>query len=373
MGVNGVARVQMKNIFKYIILFLSVFLISYLWNESFVYLFRKVNFIRIIVDYPIFLFSGLFNIVIIVSLCFIVFINRGEIKTYVNKLVKGLIVFGPLQQHYLILILLSIVISSLVVHPKLYQTSFLFNGDFLIAILLSIIFSTLIKQNKNDACPQVERNKFDESPIENFEEDRLDFLSLVENITTYIISRENGQNAVSIELRGKWGSGKTSVLNLLELFILDQQKKNEIPGYNRIRTLKINVSKFEKVTLLYLHFFYEVIRKLEEEFVLPRIDLDLILTSIFERTIKGINISALQNRTMKLPKVEKYLVKISNWLCQTNILIVCYLDDIDRLSINEIKGVLKLMRIVKYNMKNLVLIASSDLEIYRKFYEIEPN
>ena len=357
-----------KNVLTYVLLISLIFIVSYLWNVSTLKALNQVGALHNIITYPIFSISLFLNFIIILLFVLIIYLRRDRLLDYYKKFFRSLVVFGSLQQHYFYLTLSFLILSSLLYNYEFFQTAFLFNGDYVIIIFVLFALIPFIKKVDKKFCDNIEVNSFNDAPIKTFDEDKLSFIEEVEKITTYILTFVNGQDAVSVELRGSWGSGKTSLINLLQVYLQDQKKSGKISSFNRIRSININVAKYENVPLLYVHFFYELIKNLEQDYLLPRIDVNVILSNAIEKLLRGINISALQNRIMKLPKIEVYLTKISEWLCVTNSVFICYLDDIDRLNLNEVEGVLKLIRLIKNNMKNVILICAADMRIYKQYY-----
>ena len=358
-----------KNFFQYITLIIFIAISIWIWNEVLLPKIITISLVSSVVTYPIFNSNLILNILIVFFLSLLIFVNRSFIKNYILRAWKSFIVFGPLNQHYILILLLVTTFSVLILKPFYYQKAFLFNGDYIVIQLFVLLISITIKQSFNSKCPKIIDDLSGEAPIKTFEEDRLNFIELVSSISANITTRENGHGAVCIEIRGEWGSGKTSLMNLLNLHFQQQNKQTESDIYKKVRPMFINVSKFENVKLLYVHFFYLVIKKLEEEFILPRIDSKVIWSNFLEKLSKGLYISAIQNRTMTIPQIEEYLSKISKWLCLSDLRIICFIDDVDRLMSKELVGVFNLIRLVKHNMNNVVLLIASDQDVYKKYYK----
>ena len=61
--------------------------------------------------------------------------------------------------------------------------------------------------------------------IDTFEEDLSNRKSFVENLSSSLLSW-NDKKSLVIGLFGKWGSGKTSIINLLEKQLTSEKEKN---------------------------------------------------------------------------------------------------------------------------------------------------
>ncbi|MBD3341891.1 MAG: AAA family ATPase [Candidatus Lokiarchaeota archaeon] len=322
-------------------------------------------------------FQAIFNVSVLLLLFFCFLHKHFLIRHHVIKFIKSFMIFGPLLQHYLFGLLLSLVISTLIFKSYCFQKMFLFNGDFIVYIFLLTIIFTLLKSKSPNHVVEFKGHPDTEKPITRPENDMLDFSSTVSDISAYILSQKNEYAATAIGVIGDWGSGKTSLLRLIMYNINLEKERNEIKDYNRLKVIYFNVSQFDDINLLFIHFYHSILEELEKEYYLPLIDKFNIFQSIVNTMGKGIKISAFKNLYLSNPKIENYLKILSIWLAKLNYTIVVLIDDMDRLLPKEMDGVFKLLRLVTSNMCNIVLVLTSEqksLENYvNEFARIDSN
>lgn len=319
---------------------------------------------------PLFTFSTnysiYFNLLFVIISLLVVYYFRVQIKDYAIKFFRSLEIFGALLQHYSILIFLSVLISPVFFNNVYYQKALLFNGDYLIYPFVAMIIIIFIQKPNDDVFARVIQEG-DEAPIQSKEDDLLDISSLIASITQDILSRGNNHNAVSFGLFGPWGSGKTSVFNLLESHINEQTSLTPGLGFNRLKIIRLNVHKYEKSNKLYLYFFDELLKEIQKLVLLPRLDAFFITKTLLLPFIKGIDLDNLLNKIMPLPRIDEYLLKYSSWLVKMDIMIICFIDDIDRLiNPKDVDAVLKLINLVKHNMSNVILFIAADPSVFEQ-------
>ena len=319
---------------------------------------------------PLFKFSPnynfYFNLLFVIISLLVVYYFRIQIKVYAIKFFRSLEIFGALLQHYSILVFLSVLISPVFFNNAYYQEALLFNGDYLIYPFFAIILIILIQKPNDDVFARVIQEG-DEAPIQSKEDDLLDSSSLIASITQDILSRGNNYNAVSFGLFGPWGSGKTSVFNLLESHINEQTSLTPGLRFSRLKIIRLNVHKYEKSNKLYLYFFDELLKEIQKLVLLPRLDSFFITKTLLFPFIKGIDLDNLLNKIMPLPRIDEYLLKYSSWLVKMDIIIICFIDDIDRLiNPKDVDAVLKLINLVKHNMSNVILFIAADPTVFEQ-------
>ncbi|MDA3860139.1 MAG: P-loop NTPase fold protein [Melioribacteraceae bacterium] len=362
-----------------LILFASLFTWFYnfyLFKELFTYDIKLEKWWVNVFYTPLFTFTKefhyWFNGLYFFGILILAFFFRCSIWSYFEKFFKSFKIFGALIQHYSVLFLFIIIVTPVIFNYSNYQQAILFNGDFIIIPLFFPIL-LLLAYKKNNCKEQIENKLFsnDGDPITSFEEDLLEFDSIVSSISADIISVENKSSAHIIGLSGDWGSGKTSLFNLLvSHFDNEKEKENALSGYKRIRVIKLNVHKYEKPSKLYLYLFDELLTKLQDEILIPRLDSFFITKTVLLPLIKEINLDSLLNKVMPLSRVDKYLETYSSWLQKMDLKIVCLIDDVDRLHKQEdVDSVLKLLNLVKHNMSNIILFVNFDPDVLSKLYK----
>jgi predicted KAP-like P-loop ATPase len=96
----------------------------------------------------------------------------------------------------------------------------------------------------------------EEKPIEKFEEDMLGRASFSENFSTAILEWK-GQNSLVLALNGKWGSGKSSVINLVKEKLESSSEKS------KPTIIEFNPWFFSGEEKLNEHFFTEISKELK--------------------------------------------------------------------------------------------------------------
>ncbi|HFK1723296.1 hypothetical protein CN300_10370 [Bacillus thuringiensis] len=191
-------------------------------------------------------------------------------------------------------------------------------------------------------------NKEDDEAIKTFKDDTLGRVHTARLITD--ILKENSNNNMKIGIYGKWGSGKTSVMNLIKL-ILEEKKEEKKFIMCRFNPWIYNTDKD-----LWIGFR----KSIEEALILDsKGTLDFTLFKNIKKAFLGI----FQHSTSKLPigKLIDELIKnpgtpmqdeikasINNYLKQNlgeNNKIIVFIDDLDRL--DDAKMILNVLKTIK--------------------------
>lgn len=319
---------------------------------------------------------------------------QNALYHYSYKLVAGFFYFGPLIQHYLVSTLLLLVFTPVLWNKSYIQQALYMNGDYLLIIPFSFfvlfvlkivwflksrgkisideIMSTLFYSN-NESIRKDDVIKLDQ----------LDISNTVEAILDYEILNKDLSKPNIVCLQGKWGSGKTYIMESLKQRIEKEKttpyvkytamnKSRKI--YRRIQVIYTNIHQYDDKKLLHLYFINEIINKIERKTILPRLDKINIAKALSTQLINGIEVDKLLNRNTKLPKVDEYLRTISRWLEQIDICVLYMIDDADRLIDKcDLDNLLKLITLVNANMKNIVMIVALDTVIFQNILNEDHN
>lgn len=201
-----------------------------------------------------------------------------------------------------------------------------------------------------------------DTPILNVADDLLNRDNFVESLKQSIINYSDNDESLTIGLYGKWGEGKTSVINLLKKK-LDKQEDIicftfEPWLYSNTEQLmsmffkdlsdcvgnKYNQNKLSKIFNSYAEAF-EVISHIPEPTGFAKF-LSKLLSFIFK------NLSC--QKTLLQLKVD-----IENYIKSFNKKILIIIDDIDRLNNNEIQQIFQLVKMLG-NFKNTIYLLSMD-------------
>lgn len=177
-----------------------------------------------------------------------------------------------------------------------------------------------------------------------------------------VITNHSGSDSFVVGIYGKWGEGKTSVLN----FIKDEVKKE-----NKTIVIDFNPWLFTNEDQILMLFFNVLasgidcsLKKNKEKIG----DLLLDYASVFgplgslaglvgsEEVLKTIG-AKLSNTS-----IEEYKNRVNLFLEKTGKRVVVVMDDIDRLSILEVQIIFRLIKLVA-NFKNTIYLLSFDDEL----------
>ena len=211
---------------------------------------------------------------------------------------------------------------------------------------------------------------YSDSPIKDLGEDYLQQEKFVNRLKS-VITDYNSQDSLTIQLRGEWGSGKSSVLNMLKNSLEEDSEKGPLVMY-------FNPWNFSTKNELIKSFFKElsVIFKEnmgDEEFSKLNDYLNLIMSSVVSLTplfgadsFFSIIANIFSNILIWISKRsvdEKNLVdvknKLNSLLIKNNRKIVVMVDDIDRLTNIEIEQVFQLTKSIA-DFSNMIYILAYD-------------
>ncbi|MBD3798196.1 MAG: hypothetical protein IE887_10850, partial [Campylobacterales bacterium] len=221
-----------------------------------------------------------------------------------------------------------------------------------------------------------------DGPITDESKDILGFKSLAERISSSIVhSSFDTKNAFTISLEGKWGSGKTSLVNLIKKDLKNNHK-------DKIVIMEFNpwlVTDFEQ---LIKYFFSELLKEITYESFDAKLKEDIWkdikkFVSFFtpdkvQVGVGDLKVSYNPKDTLFKEKDETLLslkIKINDYLKNLNRRIVIIIDDIDRLTDKETEAFFRLIKgIADFN--NIVYLLLYDKTVVAKsletFKEIVP-
>ena len=189
--------------------------------------------------------------------------------------------------------------------------------------------------------------------------------SLASNIQNYF-ERQDVNNCLTIGLMGEWGSGKTSLLNMTEEYLKD----------SKIKIIKFNPWLYSSYNQLVGQFFDELIMEFTDsrdvsltgflrQYKIKVNELELakklavVGTSLIDSRL-GSGVERILGSSSEEENLG-YLKKKIN--CQlSGRKVVCIIDDLDRLSRDEIAEMFKLIKIMA-DFKNMVYLVSFDKDV----------
>ncbi len=225
-----------------------------------------------------------------------------------------------------------------------------------------------------------------QEPILNAEDDALNREVYVQSLYDYI-KRENFSGGTQvISVQGGWGSGKSSILNLLQLELEKGDSKNDKPPYKVIRSSLWGINHnvwYES------HFFLQILKhyelKLSNEFIsvssyffglIPKIKTCVppeyrITFEVIQHLIKAIESAERKNIDTQIQALFEQKKSIRKFLSAAKIQPpVIFLDDLDRLDGEELRNFL---RIIKHNLDftQCIFVLAYDEKIVAQLLEKE--
>ncbi|MGE1059897.1 KAP family P-loop NTPase fold protein, partial [Bacillus sp. GMa5/1] len=230
-------------------------------------------------------------------------------------------------------------------------------GEFIIPVtkilwLVFLVFYCLIKlfrykKDKKKGKEKVIKRKpilYPDTPISKAAEDKLERSHFADRLTDIINTRKEEQSIV-IGLYGRWGTGKTSVLNLM---------KQRIKREKDVITISFNPWYFENEEQLILQFFNKLIIEIEESFSGEKSKLiSNIKTYTHKITSLTLRMGAATfsfkdflNNTSEKTDVNTIKKDIAVQIEKENKKIIVLIDDLDRLDNKDIYSIFKLVKLI---------------------------
>ena len=200
-------------------------------------------------------------------------------------------------------------------------------------------------------------------PIESEDADKLNRVKFATELSSCIKSYNNNE-CLTIGIMGEWGSGKTSIINLVR----EQLKKHNEKTPNDVKIIEFNPWYFSCQNNLLYQFFNILKNKLKDnKEILSKI------TQYYKKIISNYEIST----GMKIPYLNIQISKIHNESKDTmdsimkikedindkseklNDKLLIIIDDIDRLTDDKIKQIFILVKSLA-DFSNIIYILSFD-------------
>jgi len=209
-----------------------------------------------------------------------------------------------------------------------------------------------------------------DTPLEDPKDDRLGFATFAKNLAEAVCEVTSDECLV-FSLFGPWGSGKTSCLNFVRYYV------NRKPEEQSPIIIQFNPWWFSGHGELLYQFFREFSAALGKKKRLKEIssllaDFVAVLSEVPEPTgvakIAGKIVHKVLRRQLK--EASKIRLDIKTYLQKLDSHILVIIDDIDRLTFEEIRSVFRVIKAVADFPKTVYLLAF-DKEIVAKSLEIQ--
>lgn len=215
----------------------------------------------------------------------------------------------------------------------------------------------------------VEKDSYflDDTPIRSEKEDLLNRSNFVKNMVNGII-KYNYKESLTIGLIGKWGHGKSSLLNL---FVKEIEKVNKEQKSETI-IIRFNPWLFSQENDLYSSFFNLLMQELNnnkksslKKNLYKYKNLLKSSMNVFLGTVENltkIHLTSISDILFPNKSLNKLKEDINNELESSNSKIIVLIDDIDRLVDSQIIEIFQLVHVVA-DFYNIVYILSFDKEV----------
>ncbi len=194
-----------------------------------------------------------------------------------------------------------------------------------------------------------------DAPIVNPDLDEFNRREFSKRIAQTISSRKETKSLV-VGIYGKWGEGKTTVLNFID---------SELRLHNNIVTIFFNPWMFPSETELFTAFYTELAKGLEKSLPTARENIGKAITEYiapFVGLLEKADSAEKIGKLLSNVRLEELRDRIGTFLVQQKKLVVVFMDDIDRLDKNEIHAIFRLIKL-SANFENIVYVLAFDPEI----------
>ncbi|MGL5596000.1 MAG: KAP family P-loop NTPase fold protein, partial [Cetobacterium sp.] len=210
-----------------------------------------------------------------------------------------------------------------------------------------------------------------ENAIKKAEEDLLGRGKFIERISEAIVSYSSDENLI-IGLEGKWGSGKTSILNLIEENLKDEVEIFRFSPWNFISRKQLVSDFFDQFSYFLgdsRHDFKSVGECLKKmAYLLKPVKYYSGVAGDFVKMLESALNGTRDFLTEEL-NFEKIKQRINKILLENDKKIIVMIDDIDRLSDNEIIEIFQLVKGAG-EFKKVIYILAYDHELVKNSLDI---
>lgn len=194
-----------------------------------------------------------------------------------------------------------------------------------------------------------------DAPIGKPELDEFNRKEYSERIAQTIVSRKETKSLV-VGIYGKWGEGKTTVLNFIE---------SGLKQHSNIVTVFFNPWMFPSETELFVAFYTELAKGLKKSLPTGWENIGKAITDYVAPIVGLLDKADSAEKIGKLlsnVRLEELRDRIGKFLVEQKKLVVVFMDDIDRLDKDEIHAIFRLIKL-SANFENVIYVLAFDPEI----------
>lgn len=206
-------------------------------------------------------------------------------------------------------------------------------------------------------------------PLQDPGQDKLGYQKFAERLAKALYEMVPADGLV-IALYGAWGSGKTTVLNFVRHYLTEHTK--ELPDEERPVVIHFNPWWFSGTDKLLRQFFDQVIAKLDprdkklkkirkafKNFAGAVVALEVPDSHIMSIQVVIRFVQSLCQTTVSFEKLRSNLREL---LCKCNQKIIVMIDDVDRLTADEIRQLFTVIKAV-VNLPNITYLVAFDKSV----------
>lgn len=200
---------------------------------------------------------------------------------------------------------------------------------------------------------------YDDSPIDNQEQDRLGRKSLAEMIADSIIDLAKCEHRCKVYgIYGKWGEGKTSLINLVESRLISSLKPNNL------HIIHYNPWQLNNEDAVLSDYFAEITKVAGLKFIIKDIKkyFKLLLNVVPKY---GSALSKLIEGIFPTESLSQLKGLISAKIVKENFHCLVIIDDVDRLDKKELHAIMRLVRQVA-DFDNFIYVMAMDVDMVSK-------
>lgn len=220
------------------------------------------------------------------------------------------------------------------------------------AFVLFVLIAVFMARRKSVGSPlkQVDATRMTDAPITTDEEDTLGRVPFVKDFHKEI-KKFPFDESVVFGLNGQWGSGKTSVLNLL---------RNRLRHDKDTILVDFNPWYFSSADVLVHRFYSAVAAAINREFFFPDLlGLARRYSAVLSPVLKRYGVDVDMGKS----SVEDVKRQVEQYILQTNRRIVVLIDDIDRADDDGLLGVFRTVRLTGEFKKTTFVLAYDDDQV----------
>jgi hypothetical protein len=235
----------------------------------------------------------------------------------------------------------------------------------IISLTESAVYSIYIMSSSLDRAARATDRPLTEPTYDNFQ--RAPFAKRIAESLT----QRNNPDSIVIGLYGKWGEGKSTVLNFIRRAFAETPEK--------VAVLNFNPWRFSDETQLLLNFFGELAKVIGQNLLTKKERVAKGFSTYVAPLIPSVSagpVSADVGKSiesllkMAQPEVDAQRERIEKLIVESGKRVIVIIDDIDRLEKSQIQAVFRLVKLTADFKHTAYLLAFDDVMVARAVGEV---